>query len=160
MVAVHGAGAVMSPQTGIMHVRWWASPGALRILDYLACKGDADPETIATAVHMQPKYCYRMCSAILKPADRVHIVGWRHNDRGAPTPIYSIGPGKNKRQPRPETAAQRAKRRRISLTDIYGSSVTNRILNPGRYDYPRIYIDGQRITSGSHTSQLAGRITR
>lgn len=150
----------MSYITGIMHVSWWTSPSALRMLDYLACRGPARPDDVAAAVHMQRKYCYRMFSAILKPAGRVHIVGWQHNTRGTPTPIYDIGPGKNKRQPRPETASQRAKRRRISLKEIYGSSITERVLNPRRYDYPRIYIDGQRVTSGSHHSQLAGKVSR
>ena len=151
---------MMVPNTGIMHVRWWTSPSALRMLDFLACRGPASPDDLSAAVHMQTKYCYRMCSAILKPAGRVHIVAWQHNTRGAPTPIYAIGTGKNKRQPRPETASQRAKRRRISLKKIYGSRITEQVLNPRRYDYPRIYVDGQRVTSGSHGSQLAGTVTR
>lgn len=142
---------------GIRAVHWWSSASCLRILDRLACKGPAEPDTLAAELHNQVKYTYRLMSVVLHSAERVHVCGWRHNIQGAPTPIYAIGPGKDIPKPKPETASQRAKRRRRALNAKYGPAITEKLLNPGKYGYPQIHIDGQRIRTLHHGTQLAGR---
>ena len=142
---------------GIRAVHWWSSASCLRILDRLACKGPAEPDTLAVELHNQVKYTYRLLRVILHAAERVHVCGWRHNISGAPTPIYAIGPGKDIPKPIPETASERSKRRRRALNAKYGPAVTNKLLNPGKYGYPQIHIDGQRIRTLHHGTQLAGR---
>lgn len=101
-----------------------------------------------------------MLRVTLSEARRIHISAWRHNDRGLATPIYAMGPGRNKRRPKPETPAQRCKRRRAWMIEHYGSAIADRVLSPNKYGNPKIYIDGQRITSRSHASHLAGTVTQ
>lgn len=146
--------------TGIAGVLWYRSASCLRVLDRLACKGPATPDELAAELHNQEKYMYRLLRVTLFGAGRVHISGWLHNAAGRPTPVYSIGPGKSRPEPKPETPSIRAKRRRASLNAKFGTGITNRLLNPGRYGNPQIHIDGQRIRPGDHDAHLCKRQAR
>jgi len=141
----------------IDRVRWWTSTSCLRILERLACKGPAAPDELAAELHNQEKYAYRLLRHVLRRAGRVHVCAWRHNISGRPTPVYAIGPGIDKPEPKPETPAKRAKRRRIALNAKFGKPVTQRLLNPGRYGRPQIHIDGRRVRTLDHGSQLVNK---
>jgi predicted ArsR family transcriptional regulator len=128
------------------------------MLEHLACHGPATAVELSETAHTARNYAHSLMRNVLLAAGVVHITAWRINGRGEPSPIYAIGPGKSKRRPRAETPAQRAARRRKSLVELYGNDIANSVLNRGRSTH--IVIDGQRVRSGSHQSQIAGKIVR
>jgi hypothetical protein len=141
---------------GTETIRWYTSPACLRMLDYLACKGPATSVQMAEALHIARNYAHALVRNILLPAGVVHIPAWRINERGCASPIIAIGPGKSKRKPKPETAAERNARRRKSLLELYGADITNALVNHSRITW--IVIDGQRVRTASHQSHIGGRI--
>lgn len=147
---------MITPRLGTETIRWHTSPACVRMLEHLACKGPASAVELSDALHIARGYAHALTKRILLAAGVIHITAWRINGRGEPSPIYAIGPGKNKRRPSAETPAQRAARRRKSLVDLYGNDITSRILNHGRTTH--IVIDGQRVRPGSHQSHIAGKI--
>jgi hypothetical protein len=44
------------------------------------------------------------------------------------------------------------------MVKLYGKSVTSKILDSKKHGRPTIVIDGKRITAGSHTSHLSGKV--
>lgn len=148
----------MSKPTGIRSVRWWTSPSAARYLERLECRGDATPDRLAADCHNQAKYAINLCR-LLRDAGVIHVTAWRHNVNGAPTPIYRLGPGRNRPAPPPETIAQRMRRRRQSLVQLYGAKSANLILGTAR-QRGRVVQDGRTLRPGDHDSQLAGKVTR
>lgn len=143
--------------TGVRAVHWDTSPACARFLEYLECRGDASPDRLAAACHAQPKYAINLMR-LMRGAGVVHVRAWRHNSNGAPTPIYRLGPGKNKPAPKPETAAQRCRRRRESLRALYGAHAASAILGSSRVK-ARIVVDGRTLRPGDHDSQLAGKVS-
>ena len=144
--------------TGINAVVWWTSPACARMLEHLECHGESTPERIARDCHVTEHYTLAI-GRILKEAKRVHVSAWRHNANGRPTPVYRLGPGRNVPQPKPETASQRAKRRRASLVELYGARATNVILRQTRKP-GTIIVGGKAIRAGDHDGQLVGKISR
>ena len=142
-------------RNGTDTIRWWSSPACVRIMEHLACKGPSTYQEIGKACFVATGYCYNLLSRILVPAKVVHLPAWRINARGPASPLYAIGPGMNKRRPAPETAAQRNKRRRDSMLELYGSEITNKVLNASRTTH--IVLGGERIRPGSHQSHIAGQ---
>jgi hypothetical protein len=143
-------------RTGTETIRWHTSPACLRMLEHLACKGPATAVEMADALYIQRGYAHALTKRVLLASGVVHNTAWRINGRGEPSPIYAIGPGKNRPRPAAETPAQRAARRRKSMREIYGVEITSAVLNRGRSTC--IYIDGERVRPGSHQSQIAGKI--
>lgn len=142
---------------GINAVCWHISPACARILERLECRGDDTHDGVAKPCHVSEKYACALMR-VLKRAEVIHIVAWRHNTHGAPTPIYRLGPGKNKPMPKPETTAQRMKKRRDSMREMWGTRATNIALSQARHK-GTVVIDGKQIRPGDHKAQLAGRIT-
>jgi len=147
----------MTTQCGINYVRWHTSPACLRLLERLACHGPATPVELAGAVHICEKYAYSLLRKTLHGAGVVHVYGWQHHHKGRTTPIWAIGPGKDKPEPAAETHAQRAQRRRRGLNAQFGTAITTRLLEPKKYGYPQVHIDGQRVRSADHGTHLAKR---
>lgn len=145
---------------GIRDIRWWTSPACARILERLECKGPAGSELMASELYIYKGYAYSLCRVVLLEARCIHICAWLHNSHGLTTPIYALGPSKNRRRPPAETTAQRCKRRRVALVARFGTEIAEKVLNPGNYDNAQVYIDGRRITSSSHTGGLAGTVTQ
>jgi len=140
---------------GIRSVRWWTSPSCARFLEHLECRGDASPDQLAEACHNGHKYAVNL-TLKLKAAGIIHVRAWRHNKNGSPSPIYRLGPGKNRPPPKPETTAQRCRRRRASLISIWGRKAAEAVLEgKGR----RIVIEGHTVRPGDHDSHLAGKVT-
>jgi hypothetical protein len=145
-------------KTGVKAVIWHTSPACARYLEYLECHGDTSPDVLAAQCHTQVKYAYGLTMQ-LKSAGVIRVVAWRHNVRGNPTPIYRLGPGKNKSMPEPATSAQRLRNRYSSMVRLYGSTVANKVLNKNR-SKTQVVIDGRRVRSCDHDAHLAGRVSR
>lgn len=143
--------------TGARAVIWHTSPSCARYLERLECRGDASPDQLAADCHNQVKYAYSMMRLLLN-AGVVHVRAWRHNYKGSPTPIYRLGPGKSRPMPKPETTAQRCRRRRKAFIGLWGVEAANKILSssavPGR-----IVRDGKTIMPRDHGSHLAGKVS-
>ena len=99
------------------NVNWYTSPGAARILERLECRGELSPDQMATQCHMQHRYAMFLCRVMLS-AGVIHVRGWIHNTNGSPTPLYRLGPGRNRSRPKAKTDAVRSKARRDSMRDL------------------------------------------
>jgi len=137
-------------------VCWHTSPGCLRILESLACQGDASAVELAGKVHINRNHTHILTRQHLLPAGVIHVCAWRINGRGPATPIYAIGPGANVPRPVAETSSQRAARRRKSLIELYGQEVASKVINYSRHVH--VVIDGKTIRPGSHAAQRGGQI--
>ena len=149
----------MTPTTATMkyNVHWHTSPTSARLLEQLECKGPATPHELYTAVHTSPGNG-KMLLRLLHSSGMIHIHGYRHNIRGQPTRIYALGPGKDKTF-RPESNAERARKRRKILIDRYGIQVANKVLNRGFYGISAVVVDGTKVTTSTAGHGLAGTVS-
>ncbi len=150
--------ALTESKAGVKDVHWYTSPVAARILERLECRGELSPDQMATQCFVQHKYAIRLCKVMLS-AGVIHVTGWRHNSHGSPTPLYRLGPGRNRSMPKKQTEAVRSKARRDSMRDLFGVKVTNITLSSYRIK-SRIVIDGKTIRPKDHDAHIAGKISR
>jgi hypothetical protein len=65
---------------------------------------------------------------VLVVQQRAHLLDWRRNGRGAMTPIYDHGPGKNARKPVPFSAAEKSRRYREKQRILSGMISVTKLL--------------------------------
>ena len=138
---------------------WSTAPAASRLLETLACRGPGLPSDLCARVHCSLVHAMRMLRQI-HAAGVIHVIAWRHNIAGMPTPIYALGPGPDLPQPRKQTPAERCAHRRLQLELAYGREVRNKVLNRKKRGGVQVYVDGKRITPGSVAPPRAGSISR
>lgn len=143
---------------GINAVCWHTSPSCARYLERLECHGEASPDELAAACHTQVTYAYAL-TRLMKSNGVIRVVAYRHNSMGAPTPIYALGPGHNRRMPRKESTASRCRRRKNSLVYLYGREIANKVLG-NTHVKTQVVLDGRRLRVADHKAQLKGRVTR
>lgn len=90
------------------------TPVMQRIIDALAQHGDMDAADLADAACT----CHNTLSGggyLRKMVERelIRVARWQRNAPGAPTPIYSVTPGKSAKPPRSYSASERTKRWRV-----------------------------------------------
>jgi hypothetical protein len=128
-------------------------------LEYLECHGESDHKEISKKCFCSEKYARHLLYA-MKSENIIRVVAWRHNANGGPTPIYQLGPGKNKPAPTAETIAARMRKRRSSLIFLYGIELANKILKNTRNRQTTVVREGRKLTPKDHDAHIAGRIYR
>lgn len=92
------------------------TPVMQRVLDALARDGDMEAEALADASCT----CHNTLSGggylrKMLAMELIRVSGWKRNAPGAPTPIYSVTPGKSVKPPRVYSRSERTKRWRVKV---------------------------------------------